>query len=135
MITYYMKKLATTIAGAATYLSLAGSAFAQTIDPCPQGDFNALCSKFQASDTGRIIGVVLTFLLIAAVVVALFFLIWGGIRWITSGGDKTKVESARGHIIAAIIGLIIAFVAYFIVQIILNIFGLGPVSRLELPTF
>ncbi len=130
-----MKKLVSAAVGVVSYLSLAGGAFAQTVDPCPKGEFNALCSKFNASDTGSIIGTVLTFLLIAAVIVALFFLIWGGIRWITSGGDKTKVDSARGHIVAAIVGLLIAFVAYFIVQIILNVFGLGPVSSLELPTF
>ena len=106
-----------------------------TIDPCPQGSFNNLCSKFRASDTGRIISTIITFLLIAAVVIALFYLIYGGIRWITSGGDKGKVDEARKHVIAAIVGLIVAFVAYFIIQIVLNLFGLGSISTLTLPTF
>jgi hypothetical protein len=66
---------------------------------------------------------------------ALFFLIWGGIRWITSGGDKGKVEEARKHIVAAIIGLVVAFLAYFIIQIILTIFGLGSISTLQIPRF
>lgn len=131
-----MKKISAllTSLGLLAYSSL--PAFAQTVvDPCPQGQFNPLCTKFNASDTGRIISTVITFMLIAAVIIALFYLIYGGIRWITSGGDKGKVEEARKHIIAAIIGLVVAFVAYFILQIILNVFGLGTISRLQLPTF
>jgi hypothetical protein len=108
---------------------------ATTIDPCPPGNFNRLCSAFNPNDTGRLVGVVINILLIAAVLIALFFLIWGGIRWITSGGDKTKVEEARKHIVAAIIGLIVAFLAYFIIQVVLNIFGLGGINSLTIPQF
>lgn len=131
-----IKKIAIFLSSLGLFAYSAIPAFAATtIDPCPQGNFNNLCSKFQAGDTGRIISTVITFLLIAAVVVALFYLIYGGIRWITSGGDKGKVDEARKHVIAAIVGLIIAFVAYFIIQIVLNVFGLGSINTLQLPTF
>ncbi len=130
-----MKRLSAALGGLALLASSALPAFAQTIDPCPKGDFNALCSRFGVNSVGNIIQTVITFLLIAAVIIALFYLIWGGIRWITSGGDKGKVDEARKHIVAAIIGLIVAFVAYFILQIILTTFGLGPINEIELPTF
>ena len=132
-----MKKISALVTSLGLLAYSALPAFAQTvIDPCPQGDsnFSPLCSKFHAGDIGHIISTIITFMLVAAVIIALFYLIYGGIRWITSGGDKGKVEEARKHIIAAIIGLIVAFVAYFILQIILSVFGLGDVSRLKLPT-
>jgi len=60
----------------------------------------------------------ITLLFIAAVVVALVFLIIGAIKWITSGGDKTAVESARGTITSAIIGLVVVFSVYAILRLI-----------------
>jgi hypothetical protein len=36
----------------------------------------------------------------------------------TSGGDKIAVESARGRITAAVVGLLIVFGAYLIVNVI-----------------
>ena len=50
----------------------------------------------------------------------------------TSGGDKAKVESARNHIIAALIGLVIAFLAFFILSLALSIFGLS-LNKISLP--
>lgn len=104
-----------------------------TVTTCPQAPFDVLCN-FTSASFGPIVGVIVTMLFIIAVVVALLFLIWGGIRWITSGGDKAQVETARNHIVAAIVGLIIVLLAYFVIQIVLGLFGLS-VGSLTLPTF
>jgi hypothetical protein len=56
---------------------------------------------------------------------ALGFLIWGGISWITSGGDKTKIQAARNKLLYAIVGLVIIFLSVFIISIVGNIFGLN----------
>ncbi len=61
-------------------------------------------------------GVVLLFT--GASLIALFFLLWGGIGWILSGGDKTKIQAARNRIMYAIIGLVICFLAFAIVSFI-----------------
>jgi hypothetical protein len=53
---------------------------------------------------------------------ALFYLIWGGLSWITSEGDKQRLAQARTRIVFAIIGLIIVFLAYLIVNIVLGFF-------------
>lgn len=131
-----MKKLSALFGSLGLLASSALPAFAQSVDPCRNTgtggtDFSRLCA-INASSLPRIIQTVITVLLIAAVLIALFFLIWGGIRWITSGGDKGKVEEARKHIVAAIIGLIIAFLAYFILQVVLGFFGIG-LGELALP--
>jgi uncharacterized protein YacL len=132
-----MKKISAALGTLSLLAYSALPAFAQVqIDPCASGqtggsNFQSLCN-LNASSTPRIVQTIVTVLLIAAVLIALFFLIWGGIRWITSGGDKGKVEEARKHIVAAIIGLIVAFLAYFILQVVLGFFGLG-LQDLRLP--
>lgn len=132
-----MKKTLATVTSTALYLSLAASAFAQSVDPCPKGttgtDFSKLCT-LNANSIGTVITTTITVLLIGATIIALFFLIWNGIRWVTSGGDKGKVDEARKGIIAAIIGLVLAFLAYFILSLVLGLFGLSP-TNLKLPTF
>lgn len=53
--------------------------------------------------------------------VAVIFLIIAGYTYITAGGDSDKVEKAGKTITAAIVGLIIIFVARVLVQLVLNI--------------
>lgn len=133
-----MKKITAAISTAAAYLTLAVPAFADApinVNPCPDStsQFSTLCT-LKANSIGTILSSAVTIILIGAAVIALFFLIFGGIRWITSGGDKAKVESARGTIIAAIIGLIIALLAFFIITIVLGFFNIS-LSNLQLPKF
>lgn len=71
----------------------------------------------------QVLPALITYLLIGTTLLALAFLIFGGIRWIISGGDKTAVESARKMITYAIIGLVIAFLSFFIINTIGGFFG------------
>lgn len=65
----------------------------------------------------------ITILLITITILSLFFLIFGGIKWIMSQGEKTKIDSARKTITYAIIGLILAFLSFFIIRVVGSIFG------------
>lgn len=69
---------------------------------------------------GKIIGIGLEFFLFACIILALGFLVWGGLTWVWSEGDKSKVESSRKTIIYAIVGLLICFVSFFAVNFILK---------------
>lgn len=132
-----MKKVLGLTGTIATGLALVPQAFADStvnsnLNPCPTGgQFDALCN---VSNLGAVIGFVITIAFVIAILIALGFLVWGGIKWITSGGDKTAVEGARNHIIAAIIGLIIVFLAFFILNLVLGLFGLSLLN-LKLPSF
>jgi hypothetical protein len=55
---------------------------------------------------------------IIASVVFIFFFIWGGISWITSGGDKAQVQTARDRITSAIVGMVILLAMYAIIQVV-----------------
>ena len=52
------------------------------------------------------------------------FLVWGGVDWLTSGGDKTKIESAQKRISAALIGLTIVASSYAVYTLVLDFFGI-----------
>lgn len=53
-------------------------------------------------------------------VMAVIFVIYGGFRYVTSGGDAGKITSAKNTIIYALIGLVIAVVAQVIVQTVVS---------------
>jgi hypothetical protein len=69
--------------------------------------------------------IILLLLVIAALI---FFvrLLWGGIRYIVSGGDKGATESARSRITSALIGVIIVFAIWVILQLISSLLALPP---------
>src|SRR5438270_7126321 len=98
-----MRKIIQLIASVFPFAFLAQPAFAQIkVNTCAQGsDFGNLCN-ISAQSLRNVIYTVIVILLIAAVIISVIYLIYGGIRWILSGGDKTKLDSARSHIVAAI---------------------------------
>lgn len=53
-------------------------------------------------------------------VVAVIMVIFGGFKYITSGGDSSSVSGAKNTLIYAIVGLIIVALAQFIVHFVLN---------------
>ena len=57
--------------------------------------------------------------------VAVIYLIVGGFRYVTSGGNPDTVELAKGTILNAIIGLIVILIAFLIVQFILRAIGVS----------
>jgi hypothetical protein len=132
-----LKKISLLTLPAAVYFSLAVPAFAQTINPCPKEgsgtNYLSLC-RLNKDTIDAVIRNSITILFFVATIAALFFLIFGGIRWITSGGDKAGVESARNMIIAAVIGLILTFLSFLIINIVLQLIGLNTVtSGVKLP--
>mgnify|MGYP001611200658 CR=1 FL=1 len=131
-----MRKLSGFFSAILMQLFLATPVFAQRVDVCPPAEpFNQLCKFLSGEDAfQKVVRFVVTLLLTVAVVVSLVFLIYGGIRWVISGGDKTAVENARNTIVAAIIGLVISLAAFFILNIIAQMLGIrGGLLDLPLP--
>lgn len=54
--------------------------------------------------------------------VAVIMLIIGGVRYTISGGDSTAVTSAKNTILYAVIGIVVALLAYAIVNFVLDSF-------------
>lgn len=53
-------------------------------------------------------------------VIAVIMLIIGGIKYVISGGDAKKVTDAKNTVLYAIIGLVIAFLAFAIVNFVIS---------------
>jgi hypothetical protein len=56
------------------------------------------------------------------------YLLWGGLQWITAGGDKDAIDKARKKIMNAVIGIIIVFSTYVILYIIRTLFNVNFVG-------
>lgn len=56
--------------------------------------------------------------LVVGTVIFFFMLAIGAIQWITSGGDKQALEAARGRISNALIGIIILFSLFAVLDLI-----------------
>ena len=56
-------------------------------------------------------------------ILALIMILYGGFRWMTSGGSDDGVAAAKKTIGAGIIGLVIIFFAYAIVTFVFNVVG------------
>ncbi len=63
----------------------------------------------------------------------LLYLVWGGIQWLMSGGDKTKVEEAKAKISNAIMGLAVLVISYAVVLFIEAVFKIN-ILKPEFPT-
>lgn len=75
---------------------------------------------------GNIIQLFTNILFMLAVVLTLIFIIYSGIQWTISGGDKQKIQQARARLTFSIIGLIIVAASFLIVNITITIIGQKP---------
>jgi len=76
----------------------------------------------------QILSSILTLLLIGAGVAFFFMLTLGGIRWITSGGDKEKIEGAKKQVTSAILGLVIILSIFAVTSLIEILFDISLVN-------
>ncbi|MBQ3474257.1 hypothetical protein IJH24_02415 [Candidatus Saccharibacteria bacterium] len=91
-------------------LTLREGAEAARCDGCPADLFG---------NTGVFKQVTNTILYIVGII-AVIMLIIGGIKYVVSGGDSKKVTDAKNTVLYAIIGLVIAFLAFAIVNFVIS---------------
>lgn len=80
----------------------------------------------------QVIDKVLPYLFGAAGLLLLLYLIWGGFGYMMSGGDPKAVDAAKKRITTALIGFVIIFVAFWLVQLLGLVLGIpqfGQVFR------
>ena len=82
---------------------------------------------------GKLIGSLIGAIFIFSFLMAFVYLLLGAFNWITSGGDKAKLEHARDMITQAIVGIIIAAAAWAIVKLAGSFLGLD-LEALPIPT-
>lgn len=128
-----LQKVGFALAGGVTTLAamlpLAGVVKAETLDSMlkPQ--------QFVGGNLGytQLVNQVINLVFIVAAAMTFFYLIFGAISWITSGGDKGKVEAARNKITAAVIGLLILAATWGIFTLLVRLFFDKNVTDIDLP--
>lgn len=84
-------------------------------------DYTGTGFKFGNKTIGDIIGGtagLLAYIYVFAGLALLVMLIMGGVELMTAGGDPGKSKAGYGRISSALIGFLIIFVSYFVLQIV-----------------
>jgi hypothetical protein len=81
-------------------------------------DYSGTNFRFSGSSLGTVISALLPYVYVFAGLALLIMLIWGGITLMTAAGDPGKTKEGYGKITAGLIGFVIIFVAYFVVQLL-----------------
>lgn len=95
-----------------SFLVLPLVSLAQTCGECSSsGNTIAFCNPLQFCTVQEVLGSLLDHLQGIIVAIAIIFIIIGGILYMTSAGDETRMKMAKGAITAAIIGMAIGIAA------------------------
>ena len=117
------KIITQTITGAAAMATLfAGRAMALTVQEGAEAARGDGMPKDLIGDHGVFTQFTNTILYIIGIV-SVIMLIFGGFRYVVSGGDSKKVTDAKNTILYAIIGLVISLLAYAIVNFVISAIG------------
>ncbi len=87
-----------------------------------QGD---AASLFGEGGQGGIFRTITNVMLFIIGAISVIMLIIGGIRYVVSGGDSTKVQEAKNTILYAIVGVVVAILAYAVVNFVISSFTDG----------
>ncbi len=93
----------------------------KTASSSPLSDIRIPNGYFSSPVT--IINQLIRLVMVIAALLAFAFLILGGFRWITSGGDRGKITQARSTLIAAVLGLVMVSASYAILLLVLRFLG------------
>ena len=89
----------------------------------------ACCGCCQLIDVLRIVRGVANLILRWIGVIALVFFIVGGIMWLTSGGNVEQVKKGKQILVGTIIGILIVFLAWQIVNIVICALSQGQIAQ------
>ncbi len=67
----------------------------------------------------------LEYLLVFLAIVAVLYVIYAGVRILTSGGNEEAMKEGKKNIISVVIGIILIFLAYSIVRFIIDTVNTG----------
>lgn len=89
-------------------------------DSCKTNTTDAVCNEAKKGTDGApvLVQQLINTLLYVIGIIAVIVIIVGAIRYVTSDGDSNKVSSAKNTILYAVIGLVVAMLAFAIVNFV-----------------
>jgi len=97
----------------------AGSVISEACD----GDTESRICKDQTADPNALIKNIVNVLLFVVGAISVLVIIVGGLIYITSSGDSGRITMAKHTIMYAVVGVVISFLAYAIVNFVFDNFG------------
>lgn len=85
-----------------------------------EGQTSEVCKSVKEDNAESTVVKIINTILVILGIVAVIMIIVGGFRYVLSGGDASNVTAAKNTIMYAVIGLIVAVLAYAIVNFVLN---------------
>jgi len=95
---------------------------------CTTSPDNPICNEGKTDQLGSTVGIIVNTLLYILGAVAVIVIILGGISYVTSTGDPAAITKAKSSITYAVIGLVIAILAYAIVNYVVKLFVDTPTT-------
>ena len=74
-------------------------------------------------DSNSIVNTVINTMLFIVGILSVIMIIFSGIRYATAHGDKSQVESAKNTLIYSIVGLVVAIIAYAVVNWVVGLWS------------
>ena len=78
----------------------------------------ATTGEMRGKSVDNTVGSIVNVLLWVVGILSVTMIVWSGFKYITSAGDTSKLASAKSTLIYAVVGLIIAILAYAIVTFV-----------------
>lgn len=89
---------------------------------CGDNSDSAVCKDTSGGGLSSTVKTIVNTLLYILGAVAVLVIIISGIMYIVSGGDPNAVNKAKNTLLYAVIGLIVAIIAYAIVNFVIKLF-------------
>jgi len=87
-----------------------------------QADKNATVCTTKNNDFNSIVKTIINTLLFLVGAISVIMIVIGGIMYTTSAGNSGQVTQAKNTIIYAVVGLVVAFLAYAIINYVVSWF-------------
>lgn len=105
-------------------VSLSNNVSAQVSDGIGAATTSEMEGRKIDGDSGLVKSVV-NILLWVIGILSIIMIIFSGIRYVTSSGDASKTKAAQNTLIYSVVGLIVAIMAWAIVDLVVNKFASG----------
>lgn len=70
------------------------------------------------TDIGKLLVKIIIFILRLTAIIAVSYFIYGGLTWMTAGGNSDKIRKGKDIIVWAVLGLVVIFTSYIIINFV-----------------
>lgn len=85
--------------------------------------------RFRNQSLGNVVSVLATYIFPLAGIALIIYLLYGGYTFLTAGGNPQKIEQGKQILTNALVGFLVMFAAYWVVQVVGIMLGIGAINN------